>query len=264
MSITRQFPSFVAGQTWDAVSARQMQNLVEAVKALVNLDVVRDSGLSLTANGTGFVIGENAVKRYNVKQRFPIKRVAIVERPGDQDLTLQVREVDFADDPIATLEEVPDGTRVRAAALMFVGERFTAYADIGAVPQDYKGSEVLDDTPGARIQVYDARKKGDKWIVDKRTGSGGTRIAKVLATSGATITVQPLKERFDIEGARILESDGPTELVPVWPKLSGADYTSHVGPGVVIMLMQINDVWYAYQTIPRRVTAQTGVRRVNC
>jgi len=257
MSITRQFPNFIAGQTWDTVSARQMQNLVEAVKALVNLDVVRGSGLSLTANGTGFVLGENAVKRFPPRQRVTnVKRVAIVKKPGSQDLDLQVREVVFAGDPDARLEEVPGGNDVRPASLAFADDQFTAYAYPGTVPQDYDGAEVLSDTPGSESEVFDARQQGTHWIVEKmpEEGSGGLRTVNVVdsySDDSQIVGVQEVARDRDPDSETFgaVVNIGQPFDVEVWPNSQGRHWAQHVNTNQTILLIKIDGEWQAMQTL---------------
>jgi len=245
-------PIFKAGDRLSALSATEMNALVRAVRPLLNLTVRRKDGLLIKKSESGIEIGLNLATIIDPpKTPQAIRSVAIVETINDEHTSMQVREVGYAKSP-------PE------SALVFKGESFEAYSYFGdATLADYKGFEFTGTTPNETTRVFDARKVDGDWILEKPSSSSGLRIAKIVSVGSSVVFVQPLRETFS-GTERVLVNNGEIEAVPVWPKLAGQDYAQHIAPGVIVALMQISGVWYAYQTIPRRMKPPEQLRLSPC
>ena len=235
------------------ISRREFQDMVKRVDALWNMQIQHGTGLGISKTRAGVLITKAAVSVGHPKRKAggELISVAIVETINDEHTSMQVREVGYAKSP-------PE------SALVFKGESFEAYSYFGdATLADYKGFEFTGTTPNETTRVFDARKVDGDWILEKPSSSSGLRIAKIVSVGSSVVFVQPLRETFS-GTERVLVNNGEIEAVPVWPKLAGQDYAQHIAPGVIVALMQISGVWYAYQTIPRRMKPPEQLRLSPC
>jgi len=250
-----ELPRFQSGQKIDDFSASQLNELVDAVRSIRNLTVRRQDGLTIRKSKSGIEIGfdrQQAVQK--APQSFDFRAVAIVSTIGDHDTSLTVREVDYADSPPGT-------------ALLFKGDPFTAYPYWGDVTvEDYKGLEFTGETPDDTTRVFDARKRGSDWIVERPSSeaTGAIRVGRLIdiINGGSKVgRVQPYK----VNSSGVLVSDGEIKTLPYFPGFLGFQFAEHVSWQLFVALVTMTDGQeYIQQTMPWSLDPPSAAAASRC
>lgn len=253
----RNLPDIRPGKSLLGIPASEWQTLIRDVRALRNLSA--GPGIKVIKNDAGYVISAlpQAKGGGAAGSVVAIKTVIIVQPVGDNDKTLTVLEVAYADSPPEPPTPVNPSTD--GSYFTIIGEEFKAYPYLGKRAFDYRDLVYQAGETVPVPIVFDARLiDEDVWMLSAPAtvaGTGGVRVARVLGSQPSSddssdfLLVQPVIT--DIGGTGRFEvAEGLQEVVLTWPGLLAGDFRPFALFPVYVLLVKTGDNWVAMQTIP--------------
>lgn len=202
---TQPLPDFSKGQHWHEVSAREMQNLVEAIEQLRNF--VFPGGIVRQGAGTFIASAQN-----DGSGKKPI--IVVVTKTGDdaENTPMTVRPLAYTDWP-------PQVNRVSWA-----GPDHDAYPEVGASYSDYADIVWTDPNPPTESQqTLKVRSNGGVWIVEKPAKGSSVSTCIILEVQGQSspwVTVAQLERNdgdvWDGTFRAKIENPITAHLMPGW------------------------------------------------